>query len=224
MISNVKPSYSVIPVVLLFLSVSAYSQNSRAIDLKGLAGNKGLEVYNRELSVINEPSHVGIRLSKDFGEGIAWIKGVEFANGILEFEVRGENVKQHSFVGIAFHGKNDSTFDAVYLRPFQFEEQDEVLKSRAIQYISLPVYTWRNLREKFPGKYEHSIEPPPDPNSWVKMRVVIKDATVTTYINGSREPSLVVQKVTQVKSGSVGFYVADTSGGDFANLVITKSD
>ena len=133
-------------------------------------------------------------------------------------------MKQHSFVGIAFHGKNDSTFDAIYLRPFQFKEKDEILKSRAIQYISLPDFTWRKLREKFPNKYEHSIEPAPDPNSWVRMRVVIKDSTITTYINGSKEPSLVVQKVTNLSSGSIGFYVADTSGGDFANITITKTD
>ncbi|HWH63628.1 MAG TPA: family 16 glycoside hydrolase [Ginsengibacter sp.] len=163
-------------------------------------------------------------LSKDFGEGVAWLKGIEFSNGILEFDVRGENVKQHSFVGIAFHGKDDSTFDAVYLRPFQFEEAEEVLKNRAIQYISLPNFTWRTLREKFPGKYEHSIiEPVPDPNSWIRIRVVVNDATITTYINGNKEPSLVVQKVTQVKNGAVGFYVADTSGGDFANIKITKT-
>jgi hypothetical protein len=99
------------------------------------------------------------------------------------------------------------------------------LKSRAIQYISLPDYTWQALRESSPGKYEHSIVPAaPDPNSWVKMRIVIKDSTVTAYINGSSEPTLVIQKVTKVKTGAVGFYVADTSGGDFANIKITKDN
>ena len=64
----------------------------------------------------------------------------------------------------------------------------------------------------------------PDPNSWVRVRVVVNDDTITTYINGNKEPSLVVQKVTQVKSGAVGFYVADTSRGDFANIKITKTN
>ena len=220
-----KLHYLIIPAILVFLSFSSFSQESLAIDLHHLAKNKGIEVFNRKLSLINEKSRKGIRLSKDFGEGVAWLKGIEFSNGILEFEVRGENVKQHSFVGIAFHGKDDSTFDAVYLRPFQFEEAEEVLKNRAIQYISLPNFTWRTLREKFPGKYEHSIiGPVPDPNSWVRVRVVVNDDTITTYINGNKEPSLVVQKVTQVKNGAVGFYVANTSGGDFANIKITKTN
>jgi hypothetical protein len=33
-----------------------------------------------------------------------------------------------------------------------------------------------------------------------------------------------VEKVNQIDSGAIDFYVADTSGGDFANLTITKSN
>lgn len=206
------------------LETSRDSQKTTAVDLQKLSKNNGLEVYNRALTLINEPSFSGIRLSKEYGEGIAWIKGVEFSNGILEFDVRGEDVKQHSFVGIAFHGVDNETFDAIYLRPFQFKEQDETLRSHGIQYISLPAYTWRVLRERFPDKYEHSVDPAPEPDSWVHVRVVIKDSTVSTFINGNSEPTLVVEKITAVKKGSIGFYVADTSGGDFANLTITKTE
>ncbi len=118
-----KLHYLIIPAILVFLSFSSFSQESLAIDLHHLAKNKGIEVFNRKLSLIREKSHQGIRAEQDFGEGVAWLKGIEFSNGILEFDVRGENVKQHSFVGIAFHGKDDSIFDAIYLRPFQFERQ-----------------------------------------------------------------------------------------------------
>lgn len=212
-----------ISTVLIISAIASFAQGPQQFDLHKMVKDGNIVVYNRALSLINEADHQGISLSKDFGEGIAWLKGIEFSNGTIEFDVRGENIKQHSFVGIAFHSKNDSTFDAVYLRPFQFLE-DEPLKSRAIQYISLPNYTWQVLREKAPGKYEHSIDPAPDPDSWVRMRIVIKDADITVYINGSSEPSLVVEKVTNVKSGAVGFYVADTSGGDFANITITKTN
>lgn len=210
--------------IWVLLSISSLSQNTEVIDLHKLVNNKGIEVYNRELSLINEEAYSGIRLSRDLGEGIAWLKGVEFSNGIIEFDVRGEDLKQHSFVGIAFHGKDNDTFDAIYLRPFQFEEQDETLRSHGIQYISLPDFTWRVLREKFPDKYEHAVDPAPDPNSWVRVRLVIKDAVISVYINGNKEPSLVVEKLTQLSTGLIGFYVADTSGGDFANLTITKNN
>jgi hypothetical protein len=213
-------------VFLLFISNTSYSQNAKVIDLHEAVKSKNIEVYNRELSLISEEGHLGIRLSKDEGEGIAWLKGTEFSNGVIEFDVRGEDVKQHSFVGIAFHGKDNDTFDAIYLRPFQFKSGDEALRNRAIQYISLPDFTWRVLRDKSPGKYESAIKqfPAPDPNSWVRVKIEIKDGTVSTYINGSKEASLIVQKVTSLSTGRIGFYVADTSGGDFANITVTKTN
>jgi hypothetical protein len=103
-------------------------------------------------------------------------------------------------------------------------EEDETLRSHGIQYISLPDFTWQVLREKFPGTYEQAVDPSPDPNDWVHVRIVIKGSTITTYINGNKEPTLVVEKLTNLSTGAIGFYVADTSGGDFANLTITKTD
>lgn len=213
-------------LIILFLTIlsnTAFSQIKLSPDLHKLVQTNGIEVSNRKLSLINEASHKGISLSKDQGEGIAWIKGVEFSEGIIELDLRGEDVKQHSFVGLAFHGKDNKTFDAIYLRPFQFLETDESLRSHGIQYISLPDFTWRALREFYPGKYEHAIEPAPDPVSWVHVRIVIKDLTISTYINGKLQPALVVKKLTLLTIGAIGFYVGDTSGGDFANLSITKT-
>lgn len=204
----------------LFLLISLPSFSQDQIDLHAAVKQGNIEVYNRDLSLIDEPGHSGIRLSKAYGEGVAWLKGVEFSNGVIEFDVRGEDVRQHSFVGIAFHGANDSTFDAIYLRPFQFRASIDSLRLRMMQYISLPEHTWRILRAKSPGVYEHSIEPAPDPNAWVHMRVEVESDVVSVFINGARQASLVVQKVTNHHTGRVGLYVADTSGGDFANITI----
>jgi hypothetical protein len=65
---------------------------------------------------------------------------------------------------------------------------------------------------------------PPDPGSWVHVRVVVMDTAISVFINGASDASLVVKSLGQNKKGTVGFYVADTSGGDFANLKITKTD
>jgi hypothetical protein len=210
--------------VCSLMTMSSFSQQSMLINLHEQVQQKNMDVFNRDLSLLQEPSYEGIRLNKSTGEGIAWLKGVIFSNGIVDFDVRGEDVKQHSFVGIAFHGKDNETFDAIYLRPFQFRAKEEVLRNRSIQYISLPEFTWQKLREDTPGKYEQAVKPSPDPNAWVHMRVVIQGDSVSTYINNSVQPCLVVKLLSSFKSGSIGFYVADTSGGDFANLRITKTD
>ena len=216
-----KPFYTCLLCILLIAPCfRASGQHSIHLDLQKAVKQNKIEVINRDLSLLPDPSHPAIRLSKAFGEGLAWINGVEFSNGTIEFDVRGEDVKQHSFVGIAFHGQNDSTYDAVYLRPFHFRAQDSVSQYRMIQYISLPEYTWRKLRAESPGKFENKIASDLDPNGWVHMRVVVKDDTVAVYVNENPSPCLVVQKVTGAHSGRIGFYVADTSGGDFANLSV----
>lgn len=216
-----KNNYLTLPALLFLLCFPAFAQSPLSINLYDALQRGDMEVYNRDISLLDEPSHQGIRLSKAEGEGVAWLKGIAFSEGIIEFEVRGENIKQHSFVGIAFHGKDNETFDAVYLRPFQFQEKNEVLQRRSIQYIALPEFTWRKLREHFPLKYEAGIDPAPDPNDWVKVRIEVEADVVSTYINGSKEPNLRIEKVSKTRTGAIGLYVADTSGGDFANLRIT---
>jgi hypothetical protein len=220
-----RKSFKIIMIASLALvALPVFSQSTNIIDIHKLVKENGIEIYNRELRLINEEGHLGISLSKDEGEGIAWIKGLEFSNGTISFDVRGEDLKQHSFVGIAFHGKNNDTFDAIYLRPFQFKEDDETLRSHGIQYISLPEFTWRALREKFPAKYEHAVEPAPEPDAWVTVRIVIENNIISTYINGSATPILIVKKLTSLGKGSIGFYVGDTSGGDFSNLSVSKTN
>jgi Domain of Unknown Function (DUF1080) len=211
---------TVAAVVLLF-DPSSFAQD--AIDLHATMKAGNIEVHGRKLNLIDEPGHAGIQLSTDYGEGLAWLKGIEFSNGVIEFDVRGVNVEGHSFVGIAFHGANDSTFDAIYLRPFQFRKADATAHSHSIQYISLPQHTWRVLRAASPGVYEGAVDPSIDPNGWVHVRVVVDGETITVFINEAKEPSLVVKKVTKLHTGRVGFYVADTSGGEFANIRITST-
>ncbi|MBK9106376.1 MAG: hypothetical protein IPL92_17885 [Saprospiraceae bacterium] len=122
--------------LLTVLAIPIFAQRPMIPDLHKDAQHHKIEVYNRVLSLIKEDSYQGIRLNKDYGEGVAWMKGITFSTGTLEFDVRGENVKQHSFVGIAFHGQNDSTYDAIYLRPFHFYAEDQVSQDRMIQFIS----------------------------------------------------------------------------------------
>lgn len=214
----------IVLIFLVFFSISKVlpAQKSASFDIHRLFKNGSITIQNREAEIFQEDKYQGIKLSKKEGEGLAWINDVDFSDGIIEFDLRGENVKQHSFVGIAFHGQDNETFDAIYLRPFQFKETDLKLRCRGIQYISLPQFTWRKLREQFPEKYENEVTSSPDPDSWIKMRVVIDGSVISVFIDNGKEPVLVVKKLTTTKSGKLGFYAGDTSGGDFANLSVTK--
>ena len=132
--------------------------------------------------------------------------------------MRGKDVIQRSFIGIAFHGFNDSVYDAVYCRPFNFFAKDSVRRVHAIQYISHPYFTWEKLRKERNAIYEKQIIHPPHPNGWFTLKLVFSDTLVKAFINDDELPSLVVQKLNSRHSGKVGLFTGDSSSGDFRNL------
>ena len=181
---------------------------------------ESLQVVNRTASAFTDGAKRGIRLSENAGDGVAFLKGVDFANGTIEVDLRGKDVPQQSFVGIAFHGVDDSTYEAIYFRPFNFRTPDPARRIRAVQYVSHPTYTWNKLRAEHPGEYEKPANPAPDPNGWFHARIVVAGAKVSVYVDGATEPSLVVTRLNERTKGLLGFWVGNNSGGDFANLRI----
>lgn len=166
--------------------------------------------------------NVGIKFSKEQGVGMLILDKYEFSTGTIEFDVQGRNVPQQSFVGVAFHIQNDSTYDAVYFRPFNFLNADTTRRVRAVQYISMPKYDWPKLRAEFPGKYENRVSPVPDPEKWFHGKVVIKNNQISVFVNDAAKPCLVVDQLNQTKVGKVGLWVGNGSDGSFSNLVISR--
>ena len=192
-------------------------------DLGALAETNGLKLFSRGASLLIDGNRKGVRLSQAPGDGIAFLPGIEFANGTIEFDVRGKDVAQQSFVGVAFHGTEAGACDAIYFRPFNFRAADPISRSHGVQYHSLPVYTWQKLRTDTPGKYEQAVSPVPDPNAWFRARVVIANPKVSVFVGDSKEPCLVIDLLNDRKKGLVGLWVGNNSGGDFANLTITPA-
>jgi hypothetical protein len=189
-------------------------------DLAALVG-KGLKIFNRSLSAINDKK--GVRLSESPGDGVAYLEGVEFTDGAIEIDIKGKDVQQQSFVGVVFHGLDEKTYDGVYFRPFNFKTEDQARRIRAVQYISHPTYTWQKLRTEQPGKYEKPVSSVPDPNDWFHARIVVASPKVSVFVNDAKEPCLVVDQLSDRKKGLVGLWVGNTSGGDFANFKIVPA-
>ena len=103
-------------------------------DLSALAERKGLKVFNRQASPLQDGARKGVRLDTASGQGLAYVDGLEFANGTIELDIRGRDLQGQSFVGVAFHGVDALTYDAVYFRPFNFRAQDPERKIHAVQY------------------------------------------------------------------------------------------
>src|SRR5690242_20041542 len=157
--------------IAVLLTIPVLSQETISIDIQKALKKKGAVSINRTVTPVKEKLYPGIHLDERYEDGIVWLNDFEFTTGIIEFDTRGKDVKQHSFVGVAFHGNDTTTFECVYLRPFNFTETDDPKKSRMIQYVAKPNYTWQYLRGKFPGKYENSLDPAPAPDSWVHVKL-----------------------------------------------------
>ena len=206
------------------ISRMAAQGKTAAPDLHALAGANTLKLFNRTASPLVDGARKGVRLSEAPGDGVAFLPGVEFSNGTIEVDIRGKDVPQRSFVGVAFHGVDATTYDGVYFRPFNFRSPNPSNSSHGVQYHSLPTYTWQKLRTEQPGKYEQAVTPPPDPNAWFHARIVVAGPKVSVFVGDAKDPSLVVNALNDRRSGLVGLWVGNNSGGDFANFVITRAD
>jgi hypothetical protein len=202
---------------ILLIALSCYSQqkaNSKEFQNK-------YKVVNR---IITPGAMTGsVHLNEAEGPGIAWISGQEFSYGVIEFDVKGKDDFQRSFVGFAFHGLNDTTYEAVYFRPFNFQSADPVRKLHAVQYIANPLYDWPKLREAYPNKYEQPVTPPPDPNDWFHVRITVEQNKISVYVNTNIKPVLVVEPLVPLNGKQIGYWVGNGAGGDWKNITITPA-
>ncbi len=209
----------------LLISASLFtSVRTEEYDLHALLRRRQLTAHNRTATAISDGAMRALRLNEGAGEGIVWLNDVTFSTGTIDVDLRGQDVLQRSFVGVAFHGTNDSTYDAVYFRPFNFMAKDSVRAIHAVQYVSHPIWTWRKLREERNARYEKAVRNPPDPNGWFHARIQVTPTEVRVLVNDDASPALEVTRISTRGSGKIGVWVGDGSGGDFANLRLTRRD
>jgi hypothetical protein len=208
-------------VLVPFLAVPACAPSESVFDGFGDGGQR-LRVVNRQATTIPDRSG-GVRLSGASRNGVAWVEGSDFRTGTIEVDIRGQESLGQTYVGVAFHRKSDGSYEAVYLRPFNFRASDPARRQHAVQYISLPDYDWPRLREDFPEQFENPVDPSLEPTGWVRLRVVVDAHKLQIFVGGVTQPTLEVRKLGELDGGQVGLWVGNDSGGDFANLVVTPA-
>jgi hypothetical protein len=189
-------------------------------DLSGIPEEDGWTLFNRGASLETESDRAVVVFDARQESGGAWLDGVEFHNGTIEVLIRGKNSPGQSFVGVAFRGVDDDTYDAVYFRPFNFVADNDLNRSHMVQYISHPAYTWSRLREEHTDVYENSLPDPPDPDAFFKARIVVEKPEVRVYVGEETEPCLVVNELSDRTGGRLGLWMGNGSDGSFAELVI----
>lgn len=215
------PGLSLLALVT-FPSLSR-AQDVVSTDLEKIATGDGWEVVNRGVAVTFEEGRPVVSFDARLGDGAAWLEDVDFHNGTIEVVLRGKNVRGRSFVGVAFRGVDDETYDAVYFRPFNWLADNELNLSHGVQYVSHPENTWSVLREEHTGVYENRVPAPPDPEGFFRARIEIEKPVIRVFVDDAEEPCLVVDELTDRTGGRVGLWMGNGSDGSFAELTLRPS-
>ncbi len=203
--------------LLILFAIQLNAQIIR--DISSINNSQVWTIHNR--IVTYDETENAIQFNAQPLDGVAWLKDFEFENGIIELDIKGSDIRGRSFVGFAFHGFDEDTYDGIYFRPFNFKSPER--KGHSVQYISHPEKTWNYLRTNFPEQYENPVTPVPDPNEWFHAKIEIEYPNIKVYVNNSEIPSLEVQQLSDRKKGWIGFWTGNDSPGSFKNLVIKKS-
>jgi hypothetical protein len=154
------------------------------------------------------------------GAGLGTIEEIEFEVGTVTLEIKGENDPGQSFVGLAFNVQNDSTYEAIYFRPFNFQSKEKIRREHSIQYISLPKHDWRILRTNQEGVFEAEYPRQPSPDEWFSIEIKVEENKVTVFEKGSEKPLLSVKRLAATKSNKIALWLGHNSKGDFRNLEV----
>lgn len=201
------------------ITIQVTKAQSYNYNLYDLAIQKNIKIEKRTIGKLTDGKT--IKISGAEGPGVAWLENIEFTNGTIEIELRGKDIKQGSFLGIALHGDGKNSYEAIYFRPFNFHAKEKIARSHSVQYISMPNYDWEYLRDNHPGKYENEIANSPDPNSLFIAKITVKGKILQVHINNSPKPSLVVQSLHNIEGKKIGLWVGNNSEGEFANFKLT---
>lgn len=197
---------------------SLYAQKLENVDI-----SKVTTTVNRTIQMNSGHKKQIISVNPSSGSGIIMIKYPGFETGEIQFEVKGQDSYQKSFVGLAFHIKDKQTYEAIYFRPFNFNTDDEQRKKHAVQYVSLPNNDWEILRTNFPLKYEQPVNEHINPNDWFTVRIKVEATKISVFTNDQTKPCLEVTPLAEKGAGKIGFFVGNNSPGDFRNLKISRN-
>ncbi|MBU6172163.1 MAG: hypothetical protein KGQ60_00070 [Planctomycetes bacterium] len=201
---------------------------SRPIDFENILDDQHWKISNATAEAAEADGRKTVRLTSkgDSADGVVGLAvpiGVEFQYGSIEVELKGKNVRQQSFLGVAFNVVDERHFEAIYFRPFNFKA-DDVFKGRAVQYLAWPENTWDKLRKEFPGKFEAPVKPVPNPDDWFRARIEVTPKQVHVFVEGSSEPSLTVDRLTTGEEPRpIGLFV-DVADGLYSNLRVTPKN
>jgi hypothetical protein len=188
-----------------------------------LQGKKGLK------ATISEEARRRMSQTQQYAQGLVWIEGPDFSNGVIEAEIAGAldtgaGGEARGFIGIAFRVQEDlKTYDAFYLRPTNGRADDQERRNHSAQYISLPEWPWDRLRKETPSKYEAYVDLVP--GTWTKIKIEVRGEQARLYVHDNQQPTLIVKDVKSGANGhgGIALWLEPGTVAHFRNLTVEPS-
>jgi hypothetical protein len=160
--------------------------------------------------------------------GLALLPGTDFQDGVIEVDIAlrattPPGVRYPGFVGIAFRVRADaSRYELFYLRPGNSASLDQPQRNHTVQYASEPDFGWYKLRREWPSVYESHSDIAME--TWTKVRIEVAGRAAKLFLNGSAQPSLVVDGMKgEDLHGAVGLWGYTDEESYFSNVRITPA-
>jgi hypothetical protein len=171
---------------------------------------------------------VRLTMEGDDHDGMALLPGTDFQDGVIEADIAMKpmtppGVRYPGFVGIAFRVRPDAShYELFYVRPGNSVATDQAMRNHAVQYVSEPDFGWYRLRREWPWVYESHAALAT--TVWTKIRIEVAGRSAKLYLNGSGEPSLVVNGLKgEDLHGAVGLWGFTDEETYFSNVRITPA-
>jgi hypothetical protein len=147
--------------------------------------------------------------------GNAYLKDVEFGNGIIEVDIAVTGHKVRSYPGIIFRRQSDEDYERFYVRTHRAG-----LYPDALQYtpVSNGITSWQLYNG---DGFTAAVDFPP--NQWIHIKMEILGQQARVYVNNDEEPALVVYELKHGRrKGAIGLMAEGTAY--FSNFKYTTTD
>ena len=129
--------------------------------------------------------------------GTATVKGVEFENGVIEFDVAVSTDRARSYPGVTFRANPDGSWERFYIRPHRSALYGDVL-----QYVAAfnGVDSWQFYSG--PGATAPAVIPV---NQWFHVKLEVAGVQARVFLGDAAQPALVIPRLKHgAGKGTIG--------------------
>jgi hypothetical protein len=144
--------------------------------------------------------------------GIALMPDVQFADGMIEFDVAMHG--QPGFAGVLFRGQSPDDYELIYLRTHRSRQWD------ALQYT--PIFAGQEAWQLYTGPGYNGVAELPL-NRWVHVKVAVEGRTARVFVDHAPDPQLTVTDLKRPwASGRVGLW-GRSGAAHFSNVTVAPA-